>query len=57
MGRKYGQKLQKDHAELREKYEALRRQSSSAVLEKENGDLRAENERLLKALQAIEEQI
>merc|ERR1712048_846651 len=29
MGRKYGQKLQRDHAELRQKYEALRQQGNS----------------------------
>lgn len=57
MGTKYGQKLQSDHAELRQKYELLRKQSNSEVLQKENVELREENGRLLKALQSIEEQI
>lgn len=54
MGRKYGQKLQKDHAELRQKYEALRQQSDSEALEKENMQLKEENEQLRKQLNAIE---
>ena len=57
MGRKYGQKLQRDHAELRQKYELLRKQSNSEVLQKENVELRQENEQLLKALKSIEEQL
>jgi len=54
MGRKYGQKLQKDHAELRQKYEALRQQSDSEALEKENIQLKEENEQLRKQLNTIE---
>jgi len=52
LGRKYGQKLQKDHQELREKYESLRKQSLQETVE-----LRQENERLLKALKSIEDQL
>lgn len=52
MGRKYGQKLQRDHQELREKYEMLRKQSVQ-----ETDELRQENERLLKELKSIEDQL